>query len=114
MNTVNYEFNPSSYSSSMVGGHRKSAHRKSGHRKSRHRKSMQIGGDETTPQAFGMYGNGQPYSNVPFSNGYSSGGNKLHPVLSAMANPPPITSYYAYQSGGKRRRNRRTQKRRAH
>jgi len=60
-----------------------------------------------SPPAFGTYGNGQPYSNVPISFGYSTGDSQLSPSLSGLANPPPHNPYYTCQTGAGKKRNKR-------
>lgn len=60
-----------------------------------------------SPPAFGTYGNGQPYSNVPSSFGYSTGDSQLSPSLSGLANPPPQNPYYTCQTGAGKKTNKR-------
>jgi hypothetical protein len=60
-----------------------------------------------SPPAFGTYGNGQPYSNVPISFGYSTGDSQLSPSLSGLANPPPQNPYYTCQTGAGKKRNKK-------
>jgi hypothetical protein len=60
-----------------------------------------------SPPAFGVYGNGQPYSNVPITFGYSTGDSVLSPKLSGLANPPPHNPYYTCQTGAGKKRNKK-------
>lgn len=90
-------------------------------RVSNSRKRMQRGGE---PAAFNAQSGVGPYmqyeSNVPLTYGYSTGGVKLGPMESGLANPAPISRYNhckdadgpsesalrAKSGGGRRRRTR--------